>query len=128
MHQLDRTPRTEEEFLELQDALAHERLKLAARSLGEDVLSALELRGRVERHPFASVGASAVGGMLLARPLLRLLRAAGHRRGGWVRSGMNLALRFGGLGFLSEFLTPPAKPPSASHVLHDGLLNQVMRR
>ncbi len=65
--------RTEEELLEGADRRARAALVSSTRGLGEDVLDALDLRRHVERHPLASLAAGVVGGLLLARPIERVV-------------------------------------------------------
>jgi hypothetical protein len=65
----DDPPRTEEELLDREEHRAKLGLRIALEDLGEEVLDAADLRRRIEQHPFLTLGLSALGGLLLARPL-----------------------------------------------------------
>ena len=68
---------SEEELLEREDRLARRTLRHAAREFGEEVEEALDLERRIGRHRVGALLASAAGGLLLSRPLMRLLRRPG---------------------------------------------------
>lgn len=68
---------SEEELLEREDRLARRTLRSAARGLGNDVERAFDLERIVGGHPFRTLLVSVAGGVLLSKPLARLLRRPG---------------------------------------------------
>jgi hypothetical protein len=72
-----RRPATAEELLDHEEALAIQRIAGSVQRLGDDVLVATDLRGRIRRHPFLAVGIGAfsgfVGGPLLLGTLERVM-------------------------------------------------------
>jgi len=68
---------SEEELLEREDRLARRTLRSAARDFGHELEEALDLERRIGGHPVGALLASATGGLLLSKPLLRLLRRPG---------------------------------------------------
>jgi len=74
-----RTPEvhSEEELLEREDRLARSTLRSSARGLGNDVERAFDLERIVGGHPFRTLLVCVAGGLLLSKPLARLLRRPG---------------------------------------------------
>jgi hypothetical protein len=74
-------PTTAEELLDREEDLALQRIAGTAQSLGEDLCTALDLRGSTRRHPFLATGLATVLGFV-AGPLVprafkkSLIRAA----------------------------------------------------
>jgi hypothetical protein len=58
-----------EELLDHEEALAIQRIAGSVQRLGDDVLAATDLRGRIRRHPFLAIGIGAVSGFI-GGPLL----------------------------------------------------------
>lgn len=89
-------PRTEEELLEREDRMARQGLRRTATALGEDLVNATELRTQVSKHPLAAMAAGLIGGLFLARPLLRVI---GPRE---LRAAARFATRFASVGMLGK--------------------------
>lgn len=68
---------SEEELLEREDRIARRTLRSAARGLGDDVERAFDLERFIGGHPFRTLLVSVAGGLLLSKPLARLLRRPG---------------------------------------------------
>jgi hypothetical protein len=62
-------PRTAEELLDREEELALRRIARTAQNLGEDLCTALDLRGSTRRHPVLSTGLATVLGFV-AGPLI----------------------------------------------------------
>jgi len=71
-------PKTQEELLDLQEALCWEGIFGAAEGLGSELAAATKLRERAERHPLIVAGGAvalgSAGGFLAARLALRAIR------------------------------------------------------
>jgi len=68
--------RTPEELLDRQEADARRRLVAAAVGLGDECCAAVDLGGRIRRHPLAALSAAAGLGWAAGPALLRGLRSA----------------------------------------------------
>jgi hypothetical protein len=95
-------PRTEEELLEREDRLARAGLRRTSRDLGEDLVDVLELRRQVQQHPLVSLAASLCTGLVLARPLVKIVGPREARTA--ITSIARLAVRFAGLGAIGNAL------------------------
>ena len=71
---LHRRPATAEELLDHEEALAIQRVAGSVQRLGDDVLAATDLRGRIRRHPLLAIGIGAVSGFLGGPLLLGALK------------------------------------------------------
>ena len=76
---MDSRPRTVEQLLDREEALALQRISAAVHQLGDDLCTATDLRGRIRRHPLLAAGLGAclgfVGGPFVRRTLERALGA-----------------------------------------------------
>ncbi len=72
-------PRTVEQLLDREEALATQRISESLQLLGEDLCRATDLRERIRRRPFLAAGLGAclgfLGGPLLLRAFQHVLRA-----------------------------------------------------
>lgn len=72
-------PRTVEQLLDREEALAFQRISEALRHAGEGLLEATDLRGKIRRHPFLAAGLGAglgfFGGSFVLRALKRVVSA-----------------------------------------------------
>lgn len=97
-----REPKTALELLDREEAWAIHSIATSLEGLGEDVSEALDLRARIRRNPFVSIGLGAalgfVGAPVLGRALQGLLKVAPqlhasasrsvYRLPGWVLASM----------------------------------------
>ena len=72
-------PRTVEQLLDREEALAYQRISAALQRAGEGLLEATDLRARIRRHPFLAaglgVGLGFFGGSFALRTLKRVVSA-----------------------------------------------------
>ena len=72
-------PRTVEQLLDREEALAYQHISAALRHAGEGLLEATDLREKVRRHPFLAAGLGAglgfFGGPFILRTLKRVVSA-----------------------------------------------------
>src|SRR6185369_9439757 len=68
-------PRTVEQLLDREEALAFQRISEALRHAGEGLLEATDLRGKIRRHPFLAAGLGAGLGSFVLRALKRVVSA-----------------------------------------------------
>jgi hypothetical protein len=76
---MESRPRTLEQLLDREEALALQRISESVKRLGEGLCTATNLRGTIRRHPLLATGLGAclgfAGGPLLRRTLARALSA-----------------------------------------------------
>ena len=69
-------PKTVEKLLDREEALALQRISETVARVGDDLLGATDLRGKIRRHPFLAAGLGAGLGFVAGHLVLRTIKRA----------------------------------------------------